>query len=192
MIGETGNFQLIINRFFFLVFGSSDESGAEDSDEDIITDYLSPTFDDNGNVSAAIVDRENLTANGNAAAAASIQIKMAMPAGNVGGSVAPLGDALATETANEVAVAAGSAGPPSATIPSISITQHSPAASKAFYILGNFVFVLLVPQHTAKPDTTQRQSIHLMFINVNDVAPEMDGKTKTTKNRKNQPTNVWP
>ncbi len=46
------------SRFIFLIsdcilelYTSSEESGAEDSDEDIITDYLSP-LDDNGNLDA--------------------------------------------------------------------------------------------------------------------------------------------
>ena len=96
------------------MYTASEESGAEDSDEDIITDYLSP-LDDNGNVDAATVLGGGV---GNPPTAAAAAAKMACDGG-----------------AAAAAAAEGGAAP---SIPSISITQHSPAASKAFYILGRW------------------------------------------------------
>lgn len=99
------------------VYTASEESGAEDSDEDIITDYLSP-LDDNGNLDAAA------TSPGAARSPAVRISEMELPA-------------AAGPTDGRRHSGNGVDGGP---IPIISVTQHSPAASKAFYILGNNIF----------------------------------------------------
>ena len=113
------------------VYTASEESGAEDSDEDIITDYLSP-LDDNGNVDASTDCRSlgggggvgGVVASGNGA-----QKMATSSSGNGSGSIAANAAATAAATTTDGGIVPGN-------IPSISITQHSPAASKAFYILG--------------------------------------------------------
>ena len=112
------------------VYTASEESGAEDSDEDIITDYLSP-LDDNGNVDASTDCRSlgggggvgGVVASGNGA-----QKMATSSSGNGSGSIAANAAATAAATTTDGGIVPGN-------IPSISIT-HSPAASKAFYILG--------------------------------------------------------
>ena len=106
------------------MYTASEESGAEDSDEDIITDYLSP-LDDNGNVDAAAT----------AAAAAAV----AAAAVGSTGPVSVEGSIMA-----EVTSAASAAAADGGVIPTISVTQHSPAASKAFYILGKLLLNMIV------------------------------------------------
>lgn len=93
------------------VFTASEDSASEDSDEDIITDYLSP-LDDNGNLDGSN-DRLNI-GNGN--------------------------DVQKMATCGATDAVTGDAADASGVIPTISITQHSPAAGKTFYILGkNFL-----------------------------------------------------
>jgi hypothetical protein len=145
------------SRFIFLTFGSdfilevytsSEESGAEDSDEDIITDYLSP-LDDNGNLDAGASAATSSSSPGATVAAInvaaistrfystesppSLRISAAEdmePAGAAtDGGVGGTDDRMISNYATAAAAAAES-------IPIISVTQHSPAASKAFFILG--------------------------------------------------------
>ena len=122
------------------VYTASEESGAEDSDEDIITDYLSP-LDDNGNVDASTDCRSlgsgaggggvgGVVASGNGA-----QKMATSSSGNGSGSIAANAAATAAATTTDGGIIPGN-------IPSISITQHSPAASKAFYILGKTFYLI--------------------------------------------------
>ena len=139
------------------VYTASEESGAEDSDEDIITDYLSP-LDDNGNVDAAT-----------AAAAVAVAAAAVVVAGGGGGggdstgvirltgSVSVMDDPPSSyckdtcsgsaDTASAASAAEAAAAADGGIIPTISVTQHSPAASKAFYILGksHFDIIRLIP-----------------------------------------------
>jgi hypothetical protein len=153
------------SRFIFLTFGSdfilevytsSEESGAEDSDEDIITDYLSP-LDDNGNLDAGASAATSSSSPGATVAAInvaaistrfystesppSLRISAAEdmePAGAAtDGGVGGTDDRMISNYATAAAAAAES-------IPIISVTQHSPAASKAFFILGEISIPLLV------------------------------------------------
>ena len=117
------------------VYTASEESGAEDSDEDIITDYLSP-LDDNGNVDAA-------------GAAGSASTGAATVAGSAGAMDDPSSthskDACGRSTEVDSvtsAASAAAAGADGGVIPTISVTQHSPAASKAFYILGKSIHLV--------------------------------------------------
>ncbi|EFX63322.1 hypothetical protein DAPPUDRAFT_119316 [Daphnia pulex] len=134
------------------VYTASEESGAEDSDEDIITDYLSP-LDDNGNLDAGASAATSSSSPGAAVAAinvaaistrfystesppSSLRISAAEdmePAGAAAadGGVGGTGDRMISNYATAAAAAAAAE-----SIPIISVTQHSPAASKAFFILG--------------------------------------------------------
>ena len=137
------------------MYTASDESGAEDSDEDIITDYLQSPLDDNGNLDAA-------SAGGSAGAHPSghathpsqqqqqqqqsvskkIEEMESLPGASTSAAMASAArlpssssaDDGRNSAANGVATSAAADG--GGSIPIISVTQHSPAASKAFYILG--------------------------------------------------------
>lgn len=135
------------------MYTASDESGAEDSDEDIITDYLQSPLDDNGNLDAA-------SAGGSAGAHPSghathpsqqqqqqhsvskkIEEMESLPGAATSAAMASavrLPSSSADDGRNSAAngVATSAAADGGGSIPIISVTQHSPAASKAFYILG--------------------------------------------------------
>lgn len=116
------------------VYTSSEESGGgEDSDEDIITDYLSP-LDDNGNLDAAVTSSSSPGVVSSASAIhfytteSSLRIS-AEDMEPTGAASSSAGEA--TDESNYVTTTAAAE-----SIPIISVTQHSPAASKAFFILG--------------------------------------------------------
>lgn len=99
------------------VYTDSAESGTDDSDEDIITDYLADEV--NGNSVDAAGDAKP----GDPLIMAAIATE-ALPESEPD-------DPVKNSAVNKDA------------IPTISVTQHSPAASKAFFILGNvFIFLL--------------------------------------------------
>lgn len=124
------------------VYTASEESGAEDSDEDIITDYLSP-LDDNGNLDAASASSPgpsgttlatNISSSVSSADSTAVRISEMEPPGAAASGSSMTAKTMTTtmeerRSSNCVAADGGS-------IPIISVTQHSPAASKAFYILG--------------------------------------------------------
>ena len=126
---------------FTEVYTSSEESGGEDSDEDIITDYLSP-LDDNGNLDAAATATSSSSPGAvnasailhfyNTTESSSSSLRISAedmePAGAASSSAGE-----ATDESNYVTTAAAES------IPIISVTQHSPAASKAFFILGKIM-----------------------------------------------------
>ncbi|XP_059350946.1 LOW QUALITY PROTEIN: rho guanine nucleotide exchange factor 28-like [Daphnia carinata] len=130
-------------------YTSTEESGAEDSDEDIITDYLSP-LDDNGNLDAACATR--ILSPGAASAATSATTLSSRcffdsddttdsPAVRISAEMEAAGAAAAcdgttrTISSDDPIISANHYATTAESIPIISVTQHSPAASKAFFIL---------------------------------------------------------
>ena len=136
-------------HFILEVYTSSEESGAEDSDEDIITDYLSP-LDDNGNLdagasattssspgavainTAAISTRFYTTESSSSSLRISASVEDMEPAGAATAGGGGTDDEMVTNYATAAAAES---------IPIISVTQHSPAASKAFFILGKKKYI---------------------------------------------------
>ncbi|KAI9556440.1 hypothetical protein GHT06_016228 [Daphnia sinensis] len=132
-------------------YTSSEESGAEDSDEDIITDYLSP-LDDNGNLDAA-ASATRILSPGAASAATSATISSRFfdsddttdsPAVRISAAAAEMESAAAAAAAcdgttrtpsDDPMISGNNYATTAESIPIISVTQHSPAASKAFFIL---------------------------------------------------------
>ena len=121
------------------LYTGSEESGSEDSDEDIITDYLSPQTDDNGNLDAASpsAQSKSVYSPGSVSVAANSATSSALHASLLGAhnsipSMEACGGTSPTASGMDDVSTASTAEP----IPIISVTQHSPAASKAFFILG--------------------------------------------------------
>ncbi|XP_045031309.1 rho guanine nucleotide exchange factor 28 isoform X5 [Daphnia magna] len=135
-------------------YTSTEESGAEDSDEDIITDYLSP-LDDNGNLDAAVSATRILSPGAASAAtgatissrffdsddttdspAVRISAEMEAAGAAAAAAVAAGCDGTTTRTSSDdPTISANNYATTAESIPIISVTQHSPAASKAFFIL---------------------------------------------------------
>lgn len=120
------------------LYTGSEESGSEDSDEDIITDYLSPQTDDNGNLDAASpsAQSKSVYSPGSVSVAANSATSSALHASLLGAhnsipSMEACGGTSPTASGMDDVSTASTAEP----IPIISVTQHSPAASKAFFIL---------------------------------------------------------
>ncbi|XP_046439532.1 A-kinase anchor protein 13-like isoform X4 [Daphnia pulex] len=128
------------------VYTSSEESGAEDSDEDIITDYLSP-LDDNGNLDAGASAATSSSSPGATVAAINVaaistrfystesppSLRISAAEDMEPAGAAADGGGTDDRMISNYATAAAAAAAES--IPIISVTQHSPAASKAFFIL---------------------------------------------------------
>lgn len=115
----------VIDGFRAEVYTDSEDSGTDDSDEDIVTDYLADELNGNGAPDAP---------RGKALDSAS--------------GVAMSGaDTPALGEPDEPARGPGANADP---IPTISVTQHSPAASKAFFILGNQLDYSSVPTTRAR------------------------------------------
>jgi hypothetical protein len=148
------------SRFIFLIsdcilelYTSSEESGAEDSDEDIITDYLSP-LDDNGNLDAGASAATSSSSPGATVAAINVaaistrfystesppSLRISAAEDMEPAGAATDGGGTDDRMISNYATAAAAA----ESIPIISVTQHSPAASKAFFILGEISIPLLV------------------------------------------------
>lgn len=160
-------FALFILFIWFILFAlfalledytSTEESGAEDSDEDIITDYLSP-LDDNGNLDAAVSATRILSPGAASAATGAtissrffdsddttdspaVRISAEMEAAGAAAAAATAGcDGTTTRTSSDdPTISANNYATTAESIPIISVTQHSPAASKAFFILGTWSF----------------------------------------------------
>lgn len=150
-------FLFILFALFALLedYTSTEESGAEDSDEDIITDYLSP-LDDNGNLDAAVSATRILSPGAASAATGAtissrffdsddttdspaVRISAEMEAAGAAAAAAATAgcDGTTTQTSSDdPTISANNYATTAESIPIISVTQHSPAASKAFFILG--------------------------------------------------------
>ena len=117
------------------IYTASEESGSEDSDEDIITDYLSPLTDDNGNLDAASPSSQSKSVYSPGSVSVEANNSSLLGPHNSNPSMAACGGtspaAASMDDASATSIAAVAE-----PIPIISVTQHSPAASKAFFILG--------------------------------------------------------